>query len=1280
MELMMNSTSFFDVIVEDENSNVVAIRLFIAALCLCLVIGHLLQEYRWLNESITAILVVYFTFHMCHHRLKGFIVGTILLTSKWKSSHLLRFNEELFFIYLLPPIIFNAGFQVKKKQFFHNFFPIMLFGVTGVLISTSIVTAVLYAHFSVIVIGGSWCCLGCWWMFPKFGFEGIGTIFSSTDTVCTLQVLSQEETPLLYSLVFGEGVVNDATSVVLFNAVQKINADTINGLTALHIFLNFLYLFTTSTVLGVAAGLVTAYILRGLYFGRHSSVREISLMVLVAYLSYMLAELFELSGILTVFFTGVLMSHYSWHNVTESSRITTRHVWYAFAALSFIAETFIFLYVGMDALDYEKWKVSALSFGTRMEIYSTVMFLIALGRAAFVFPLSILSNYMHRSGGESSKISGHHQMVIWWAGLMRGAVSIALTFKQFTHSGITMDPTNATMITTTIVIVLFSTIVFGFMTKPLVDYLLPQTALSTKRNPNPQDPGSPKEDMTLPLLSLEESASENLSRAKENVSMLMDRPVYTIHSYWRRFDHAYMRPIFGGPSGDESSYSVYGSKKWVNCQNRMEQKQSLYGGSVCHQLPPLSEKYPWFVAQNLGADEDSSRDQYFYTLHDPLTKYQCQIPELLGRRIRGYYHGWVILSDHLQNVMWSLWNPVTSKMIHFPALPVKDGDSESICECCLSAPPDDPSSILLLTRTNKPTFVFFRLVGKRRHLKWIEMSYTSQLKRITGEDGDFLHNLTCCNGKIYALSRECSFTRFIIQLDILVKDKEVLIKFLLLGSEPGYCTELFYIEVGFSEKRVDAVYLFKLDMTSVKSKDMEKFKGLDMSCKSWRDLEDISDILGTLQLWEQLFDLEDAIFFVDLGRDNLAYYRPGIASELGVLPTSNVSVWECRFDDHGGAKSTLDSKQEKSQIVVTSVTDNEIGLDEWNLLNLPFDILGMIMEHCVCVEYLNFRATCKHCEVAAPLIQWSNKTSLMRLQTYSLVSPWLMVVDNDRGIITFTDPMLGDNYFMKNLHVSIPRHQIFCSRFGWLFFFSFDIQRLVLYNLFTCDLRKLPDTSYGFDAACFSAPPTSPDCMVAGFSIGDECLVLIHYVARESSWRTIRVGAEPDSIRFLTFFGQDLYALDGDGKLIGFKELGEENYSLTFVEATVPISCSTSPAQYYLMKCDQDILKVIVGKFGERVEVFKRDVSIEEWEKIDSLGNHIIYICDTTCLCIEAKTREMENKVCFPRLQSKNTKMLFYSLETCTYQTYNGENIQQKDFFGTTYHLSPHAWIEPNWT
>lgn len=51
---------------------------------------------------------------------------------------------------------------------------------------------------------------------------------------------------------FGEGVVNDATSVVLFNAVQKIDVTRLDGWAALRVLGDFLYLFTTSTALGVA--------------------------------------------------------------------------------------------------------------------------------------------------------------------------------------------------------------------------------------------------------------------------------------------------------------------------------------------------------------------------------------------------------------------------------------------------------------------------------------------------------------------------------------------------------------------------------------------------------------------------------------------------------------------------------------------------------------------------------------------------------------------------------------------------------------------------------------------------------------------------------------------------------------------------------------------------------------------------------------------------------------------------------------------------------------------
>ncbi|XP_027349212.1 sodium/hydrogen exchanger 1 [Abrus precatorius] len=518
-KLQMLSTS--------DYASVVSMNLFVALLCACIVIGHLLEENRWVNESITALLI-------------GLCTGVvILLFSRGKSSHLLVFSEDLFFIYLLPPIIFNAGFQVKKKQFFVNFITIILFGAIGTLISCAIITFGVTKIFKRMGIGKS----------LEIGdYLAIGAIFAATDSVCTLQVLNQDETPLLYSLVFGEGVVNDATSVVLFNAIQSFDLDQIDHRIGLHFIGNFLYLFVASTMLGVLAGLLSAYIIKKLYIGRHSTDREVALMMLMAYLSYILAELWYLSGILTVFFCGIVMSHYTWHNVTQSSRITTKH---AFATLSFVAETFIFLYVGMDALDIEKWRFVSDRPGTSVTVSSVLLGLVLAGRAAFVFPLSFLSNLIKKS--QSEKISFRQQVIIWWAGLMRGAVSMALAYNQFTLSGHTELRTNAIMITSTISVVLVSTMVFGLMTKPLIRYLLPlPVGPPPKRKSsmvNVELPNSPK-SITVPFLGGSQDSENELDgneiQQPSSIRELLTTPTHTVHNLWRKFDNAVMRPVFGG--------------------------------------------------------------------------------------------------------------------------------------------------------------------------------------------------------------------------------------------------------------------------------------------------------------------------------------------------------------------------------------------------------------------------------------------------------------------------------------------------------------------------------------------------------------------------------------------------------------------------------------------------------------------------------------------------------------------------------------------------------------
>ncbi|XP_043722839.1 sodium/hydrogen exchanger 2-like [Telopea speciosissima] len=425
---MAGSALFFSSLFQKLGSSsisketVIALTIFFTLLCACIVIGHLLEENQWANESITALLWDYVLDLLSCWSVKA-RARAYLISVRSCSS---------FICFLLSFSMLGAFFLLKR------------IGMASLRVQD---------------------------------YLAIGAILSATDSVCTLQVLSQDKTPLLYSLVFGEGVVNDATSIVLFNAVQTVDLSSINAFISLKLFGTFLYLYLTSTALGIAVGLISAYIIKTLYFGRHSTDREVAVMMLMAYLSYMLAELLSLSGILTIFFCGIVMSHYTWHNVTESSRITTKH---AFATMSFIAETFIFLYVGMDALDIDKWKASHTSSdqyastlwtvhqvlgeqnfntnnylrgdesgirGISIAISLTLLALVLVGRAAFVFLLANIANYFKRR--ESAKITLREQFIIWWAGLMRGAVTIALSYDQFTGSGSTSTSTEdrARMIT-----------------------------------------------------------------------------------------------------------------------------------------------------------------------------------------------------------------------------------------------------------------------------------------------------------------------------------------------------------------------------------------------------------------------------------------------------------------------------------------------------------------------------------------------------------------------------------------------------------------------------------------------------------------------------------------------------------------------------------------------------------------------------------------------------------------------------------------------------------------
>lgn len=107
----------------------------------------------------------------------------------------------------LPPIIYNSGYNLKRKVFLYYFVPSTLYAVLGTIITTLFVGLSLYG------LGKTPAS------YPLSLGEALafGALVTSTDTVCILSIFERQQVePLLFYLVFGESVFNDAVVLVLY--------------------------------------------------------------------------------------------------------------------------------------------------------------------------------------------------------------------------------------------------------------------------------------------------------------------------------------------------------------------------------------------------------------------------------------------------------------------------------------------------------------------------------------------------------------------------------------------------------------------------------------------------------------------------------------------------------------------------------------------------------------------------------------------------------------------------------------------------------------------------------------------------------------------------------------------------------------------------------------------------------------------------------------------------------------------------------------------------------
>lgn len=144
------------------------------------------------------------------------------------------------------------------------------------------------------------------------------SLLCSSDVVAAISLISFEKQPKLFSLVFGEGITNDAVGIILFNAVVQFASPSTptDWTTPFVIIWSFLVLGFWSLFIGIFVGCLCAWFFKTFRFLTVKPLIECNLIFFFGYLSYVIAERFHMSGIISLLACGILISKYTWHNMS----------------------------------------------------------------------------------------------------------------------------------------------------------------------------------------------------------------------------------------------------------------------------------------------------------------------------------------------------------------------------------------------------------------------------------------------------------------------------------------------------------------------------------------------------------------------------------------------------------------------------------------------------------------------------------------------------------------------------------------------------------------------------------------------------------------------------------------------------------------------------------------------------------------------------------------------------------------------------------------------------
>ncbi|KAM3934034.1 sodium/hydrogen exchanger 4 [Leptodactylus fuscus] len=372
----------------------------------------------------------------------GVLLGGIIFGTDHKSPPAMR--TDIYFLYLLPPIVLEGGYFLPTRPFFDNIGTIIWWSVMGTLMNAFGIGLSLYGICQIESFALSDVSLLQNLLF--------GSLISAVDPVAVLAVFEEiSVNEQLYMMIFGESLLNDGITVVLYNIfISFVQMNTYEDIEAVDVLAGigrFFMVGIGGVFFGIIFGFLSAFITR---FTRNITSIEPLLVFMFSYLSYLSAEAFYLSGILAMTACAMTMKKYIEENISKNSSITIK---YFMKMLSSVSETLIFIFMGVSTVGKNhEWNWAFVSF--------TLLFCL-IWRALSVFLLFFIINHFR-----TYPFSYKDQLIIAYSGL-RGASSFSLVFLL----PVLLFPRKKMFITSTIVVIYFTVFIMGITIGPLVRFL-----------------------------------------------------------------------------------------------------------------------------------------------------------------------------------------------------------------------------------------------------------------------------------------------------------------------------------------------------------------------------------------------------------------------------------------------------------------------------------------------------------------------------------------------------------------------------------------------------------------------------------------------------------------------------------------------------------------------------------------------------------------------------------------------------------------------------------------